>query len=244
MYGDPFGALAGNVRSVCRTESEGEIMRPPVTYKNYGTYLWTMITDKTGTIYQTLAGNVGPNTPWGIRVWRIPPGKTAELIYFIEGGNGTLYVDDITKKLYFYGTDNVGAPYYVEIAGFVYPSDKPDVTVVNINENQVAVLKQEIATSNAIANRASATANTAVSTANDTAAQIIGLQRQIGMMQQQITALQSQVIPRNQIEDIVWSKIWDVNYLIRLGFLDGKSAIPQVQDYLHDLGIYIKSFLK
>jgi len=52
------------------------------------------------------------------------------------------------------------------------------------------------------------------------------------------------VLSKAQIEDIVWTKIWDVNYLIRLGFIKGSSDIQQVQDYLVDLASYIKRIVK
>ena len=92
---------------------------PPVSVYNYPTYLWQMVTDKTGTIFQTLAGNAGPNTAWGVRVWRCPPGQSPQLVYFLENGNGVLYVDDMSKKLNFLATTPDRKPFIVPIDGFV-----------------------------------------------------------------------------------------------------------------------------
>lgn len=218
-------------------------MQPPVNEMNYPTYLWQLIIDKTGTIYQTLNGNVGTGTPWGTRVWRIPPGKPAELIYYVDG-NGQLYVDQIKKRLLFLGTDANRRPFYIVIEGYIHPADCPDSTIVNINETQTALLKQGIATANSTANSAYTLASNATQSANDARAQITNLQKQISDLQLQINAMQTKIIPRSQIEDIVWSKIWDVNYLIRMGFISGSSTIEQVQQYLIDLASYIKRVMK
>jgi hypothetical protein len=62
-------------------------------------------------------------------------------------------------------------------------------------------------------------------------------------LEQQVAALQIQVnnlLTPQQVADLVWSKVWDINYQIRMGFLAGKSPIEQVQDYLNDLAVYIK----
>lgn len=219
-------------------------MQPPVNEMNYPTYLWQLITDKTGAVYQTLNGDIGPGTPWGTRVWRIPPGKPAELVYFVQDGNGQLYVDQMNKRLLFLGTDKNRRPFWIVIEGYIHPADCPDSTVVNINETQTALLKQGIATANSTANSAYTLASNATASANDARAQILNLQKQITNMQGQINTMQGQIIPRSQIEDIVWSKIWDVNYLIRLGFITGSSTIEQVQQYLIDLAAYIKRVMK
>lgn len=50
-------------------------------------------------------------------------------------------------------------------------------------------------------------------------------------------------LTRQEVEDIVWSKIWDVNYLIRMGFIQGSSTISQVQDYLNDLTNFVKKII-
>ena len=82
-----------------------------------------------------------------------------------------------------------------------------------------------------------------MSTSTDLKKQMAALQTQISAMQNQISSLQSQIFTQQQIEDIVWQKIWDVNYLIRMGFLQGSSTIQQVQDYINDLAVYIKKVM-
>ena len=78
--------------------------KPPVTYGNYQTYLWCYITDKTGTVFQTLGGDIGAGTGWGTRVWRCPPGEKPQLVYYIDQGNGALTVDHMNRRLLFLGT--------------------------------------------------------------------------------------------------------------------------------------------
>jgi DUF917 family protein len=71
-------------------------------------------------------------------------------------------------------------------------------------------------------------------------AEVRRLQAQIATLTQQQQQMAQQILSKSQIEDIVWAKIWDVNYLIRMGFLQGSSTIQQVQDYLNDLTVFIK----
>jgi D-alanyl-D-alanine dipeptidase len=118
--------------------------------------------------------------------------------------------------------------------------------VVNVDESSLNAVKQSVATAQAMANSASSQAlqaKTTASAANNTAAaalaKVAEQSKQIEQLQAQINAL----LTPNQVTDLVWSKIWDVNYLIRLGFVEGKSADPSVQNYLVDLAYYIKKWV-
>jgi len=194
--------------------------------------------DKSGTMYHMAVGRLGPNQQWGLHVFRTPPGKKAELLLLIPDANGSLEIVNRTLRVVW--CDPQGKQWWQEIPGFIYWDDKPSGTTVNINEAQVATLKQQIATAQQMAGTAQGTATTALNKANSQDAKIASLERQIAAMQNQISNLQNQILSKQQIEDIVWSKIWDVNYLIRMGFLQGSSSIQQVQDYLNDLTVFIK----
>lgn len=218
---------------------------PPVSVYNYPTYLWQMVTDKTGTIFQTLAGNAGPNTAWGVRVWRCPPGQPPQLVYFLENGNGVLYVDDMSKKLNFLATTPDRKPFIVPIDGYIHPVDCPDTTVVNVNESQLASVRQSIATTQAMAQSAQATATNAAGTANDAAAQIATLSRTVASLDARLTAIQNQVnglLTPSQVADLVWQKIKDINYLYRLAFnaWPTNSPDPDIRAYVTDLVNLIK----
>lgn len=214
--------------------------KPPVNSKNYPSYLWQIITDKTGTQFQTLTGRLQPNGPWGVRVWRCPPNGKPELVYFLQDGNGRLSVDDMTKKLKFCATDKDWNPFTVTIEGYIHPADCPDSTVVNVNEVQVASLKQGIATAQSQANSAYANSEQAKKIANDANAQIANLQKTVSALQAQVNALQAQVnsLPTNStVADIVWQKLKDMNYLYRLGFLAWPKPDPDadIKAYIDDL---------
>lgn len=218
--------------------------KPPVTYTNYSSYLWAYVTDKTGTVFQTLGGNIGPNTGWGTRVWRCPPGQPIQLVYFIDGGNGTLTVDHMNKRLLFLGTVN-GQPFCEVIEGYVYPDDIPQPTIVNIDESQLATVRQSIATTTGIAEQAKAMAKDAEAVAYDTRDTVKALQGQIDALRNQVAAQQNQInalLTPNQVSDLVWSKIKDVNYLYRLAFIAWPTPAPDqdIRSYVADLVALIK----
>lgn len=201
---------------------------PMTAYSAGGSWAYT---DKTGTVYQQIVGRQTTGGQWGIHIWRTPPGQKSELLIFVPNANGGLLIND--KKLLLSYTTEPGRQYQIEIPGFIFWDDTPSGQVVDIDENQVAILKQEIITARTAANAAMQTATAALNKTAEQSAQIQALNAKI-------TALENRMITRPQIEDIVWSKIWDVNYLIRMGFLDGKSEIRQVQDYINDLAVYIR----
>jgi hypothetical protein len=183
--------------------------------------------DKTGTLYQLIVGRMGTGQQWGLHLWRTAPNQKPELMYLIPDANGSLIIVD--KELRRQG--------YLPVPGFIHWSDTPSSQVVNVDEAQVKVIKSEIATTQNIATQARVTANTAKNTADTTMARLVALEAKVASMEKQM-------LSRSQIEDIVWSKIWDVNYMIRMGFIQSTSAIREVQDYLNDLAVYIKRIVK
>lgn len=220
-------------------------MKPPVSVYNYPTYLWQYVTDKTGTVFQTLVGNAGGATPWGVRIWRCPPAQPAQLIYFMPDGNGSLSIDHMNKRLLFLGTDPQRQPFYFVVEGYVYPDDIPAPTVVNINESQLASVRQSIATTQSMANVAQGTANSAMTTATAARSDVDRLTKQVNALQSQLAAQQSQIdalLTPSQVADLVWQKIKDINYLYRLAFLAWPKRNPDadIAAYVDDLVALIR----
>jgi hypothetical protein len=211
--------------------------RPPVVYPNYVPAHWSYIVDKTGAIYQTINGNVGGGTPWGFRVWRTAPNQKPQLMYYGDG-SGILIVS--YKKLYALVTDAQWQQWIVQIDGYIDPDDTPSSTIVDVNEAQVAGLKQSIATAQQLAQQASSTANNAQSDVKSLQDTVKQLQQKVDAQQNTITALQlqvSQLLTPSQVSDLVWQKLKDMNYLYRLAFIAWPALSPDVdiRAYVNDL---------
>lgn len=202
------------------------------------------VIDKTGTIYQVTQGDNNKTAPWAVRVWRCPPKAKPEQIFSITDGHGALVV--INKKLYFGYT--TGRPdwkqAYEEVPGYIDWDNTPSGTVVNVNEQAMAVYKQQVALAQNTAQTAQVTANKALSASTAAAASSTKLQQQIDALNLQVATLQKQMLTQSQVEDIVWTKTWDILYLIRMGYLKGTSSIQNVQDWLNDLRFYITNFIR
>jgi len=217
-------------------------IRLPISAPSYSAGGANFYIDKTGAIYQTWVGRTVAGGDWGSHVYRTAPGAPSQLLFFQPGING--YLEVMNKQLWFGYCDARGAQWRLLIDGYIDPSDTPSSAVVNVDEAQVAGLKQSINTAQSTADRASGTATRATQTANDASNDVHNLAVTVATLQAQVNALQAQSLTKSQVEDIVWAKIWDVNYLIRLGFINGTSPIQQVQDYLVDLATYIKRIVK
>ena len=105
----------------------------------------------------------------------------------------------------------------------------------------MAVYKQQVALAQTTANQAQYDSQQAIAQVNNLKTQVANLQAQITKLNVQVASLSAQQLTPQQIQDIVWSKIWDVNYLIRLGFVNGSSPDPQVQAYITDDATFIKN---
>lgn len=216
-------------------------IQAPFTAPCYGD--GTIVTDKAGTVFQVWTGRLTPNGPWGPHIWRTAKGGKPQLIWFIANCNGKQLII-MNKELFFSYTLPNGGQWLQPIDGYIDWSDTPSSQVVNVDESSLNAVKQSIATTNTLANSAYSLANSATNVSNNAMNKVNSQQTQINALQNQINQLQQQIISKQSIEDIVWSKIWDVNYLIRQGFVDGKSSIQQVQDYLVDLAFYIRKISK
>jgi hypothetical protein len=218
-------------------------VQAPFTAACYGA--GTFIIDKIGTRFQVWTGRLTNPGPWGPHIYRTVSGGKPELVWFMENANGTQLIV-MNKQLWFSYTPQNAGQWGQIIDGYIDPSDEPSSKVVNVDESSLNAVKQSVATAQAMANSASSQAlqaKTTASAANNTAAaalaKVAEQSKQIEQLQAQINAL----LTPNQVTDLVWSKIWDVNYLIRLGFVEGKSADPSVQNYLVDLAYYIKKWV-
>ena len=202
---------------------------------NYGGQITNFAPDRTGAVYSLNLCRLTPNGPWGPRVYRIPPKGAPQLIAFVQDASaGHLVVAN--RKLYFLYSVN-GKCYSDQIEGYIDPDDTPSSNVVNINTSQIQTLQQQITTSNQMINAQNAKIAQLTTQVNQQA-------KTLQTVQAQISQIQSQLLTQSQVEDIVWTKTWDILYLIRLGYLQGSSSIQNVQAWLNDLAVYIRSIAK
>ncbi len=202
---------------------------------NYGGQITNIAPDRTGAIYSLNLCRLVPNGPWGPRVYRIPPKGAPQLISFVQDASaGHLVVAN--RKLYFLYSLS-GRCYYQIIEGYIDPDDTPSSTVVNINTSQIQTLQQQITT-----------LQQQITAVTQETALLRSRQNQQATILQscldKIGELQSQIMTPDQIADLVWSKTWDILYLIRLGYLQGSSSVQQVQDWLNDLTVFIRRVIK
>ena len=216
-------------------------IRAPFTAPCYGA--GSIIIDKAGTVFQVWTGRLTNPGAFGPHIYRTVQGGKPELVWFLENANGQ-YMVIMNKQLYFSYTPAKSGQWLQQIDGYIDPSDTPSSQVVNVDESALNAVRQSIVAVQGIATTADYKATNAQTTANNAQATADNAKAQIAALQSQVNALQNQVLTKAQVEDIVWAKIWDVNYLIRLGFVKGSSDIQQVQDYLVDLASYIKRIVK
>ena len=205
----------------------------------------SIVIDKTGTTFQVWTGRLTNPGAWGSRIYRTVKGGKPELVWFIENANvGNLII--MNKQLFIPYQPPKGSQALQQISGYIDPSDTPSSQVVNVDESALNTVWQSIATTQSMVNgvdykatRAQTTAQNAQTTADNAKAQVAALQAQVNALQAQVNALMTP----NQVADLVWAKVWDANYQIRMGFIAGKSPIQQVQDYLVDLATYIRNIV-
>lgn len=212
--------------------------RMPVPTKSYPAQGAPCTYDRTGADYTVQVGNLSGAGPWGFYLFRTPKGGKPQQLFFAPDSNGDLVV--INRKLYIRYCDKNWIQWWAEVPGYIDPDNQPSSQTINVNEAAMAVYKQQVALAQNTANGAMAQSQTANNQVESLRAEIRRLQAQIATLTQQQQQMAQQILSKSQIEDIVWAKIWDVNYLIRMGFLQGSSTIQQVQDYLNDLTVFIK----
>jgi hypothetical protein len=216
--------------------------RLPAKTKSYPAQRADFRVDRTGATYQVQIGNLSGSGAWGLYLFRTPKNGKPEQLFFAPDANGGLQV--INRKLWLSYCDKDWIQWAAEVPGYIDPDDKPSSNVVDINTSELDVYKQQVALAQNTANQALNVSNSTKNQVSAMASDITALKKQVATLTSQVNNLQSQILNKQQIEDIVWSKIWDVNYLIRMGFLQGKSTIREVQDYLNDLAVYIRNITK
>ena len=194
--------------------------------------------DKTGTIYYLWDGRITNPGPWGTHVYRALVGQSPELIFFLENSGGSLVV--VNKQLWYTYSDAKGIPWRVLIASYIDPQDTPSSTVVQVDEAALSAVKLSVVTAQTTANavdykaaRALTMSQTALATAEKARAEIVALQAKIN-------AMQPQGVNEQKVADIVWAKLWDVVYMLRMGMNTGSSQDPNIQGWINDLVNFIK----
>lgn len=214
-----------------------DLPQPMIAYSAGGSWTYT---DRTGTRYQQIVGRQSDKSAWGLHIWRTPPNGKSELLMFLKDCNGGLLINN--RQLMVVYCDASGRQHEAVVPGFIYWDDTPSSTIVNVNEAQVAVLKQENATTRTIADSADSTARFAVMQTDILTKSLVELQKKVNALQQQVETLQSQQLTQSQVEDIVWAKIRDMNYLYRLAFIEypRRVADPEINAYVTDLCTLIR----
>jgi hypothetical protein len=193
--------------------------------------------DKTGAIYHTSMGASTAGAPFGIHVWKQVKGKPSQEILFYPGDHGALTV--IGNTLFFIHNRAAQKDSQLEeIPGYIYPGDMVPSTVVNINDKQVAELKQQLTTAQNQANAAYAQSQKAMSLVSSLSNQVDALTARVAKLEQ--SGGGTSPVDKQQIEDIVWQKIMDVMWIIRQAMNSGSSTDPNIQGYLMDLTAFIK----
>lgn len=190
--------------------------------------------DKTGTLYMTTMGDAGNG--FGTNLWRIPPNQPAQLIMNFPGDHGSLHV--LNKRLIFVRNGGNRSQTFMVVEGYVHPGDELSNTVVNINEAQLASVRQQLQTAMAAASAADSKANTAMQ-------QVNALRAEINTLKNRITKLEAggtgnAIVDEGKIADIVWAKLWDAIYILRMAMNAGVSKDPNAQGWIHDLEKFIK----
>jgi hypothetical protein len=193
--------------------------------------------DKSGAIYHTSMGSNSTGAPFGIHLWKDAPGKPPQEILFYPGDHGALKV--MGNTLYFIHNRAAQKDSQLEeIPGYIYPGDTVPSTVVNINDKQVAELKQQLGTAQNQANAAYAQSQKAMSLVSSLSNQVEALTARVTKLEQ--SGGGTSPVDKQQIEDIVWQKIMDVMWIIRQAMNSGSSTDPNIQGYLMDLTAFIK----
>jgi hypothetical protein len=220
------------------TQQSGEVpIRLPGNRPTYGPGKPFYI-DKTGTIYYLWDGRLTNPGPWGTHVYRAAVGQSPQLIFFLEDSGGTLVV--VNKQLWYTYANAKGIPYRLLIASYIDPQDTPSSTVVQVDEAALSAVKLSVAAAQGSANSADYKAARAHVSANNAMATAENAKAQVAALQARVDAMQSQGVNEQKIADIVWAKLWDVMYLLRMGMNEGKSNDANIQGWINDLTNFIK----
>lgn len=192
------------------------------------------IVDKSGALYITSMGANSTGSPFGIHVWRIAKGmKVKQEVLFYPGDHGGLSI--LWGKLFFVH-NQAGSKRIVleEIPGFIPQDSTLSSTTVNLNESQLALINKQLETSAKRAEGAYAQSSQAM-------ARIVALEKRIAALEARPAVSSSPAgLSKAQIEDVVWTKIWDIFFLLRGGMNEGSSKMADVQNWINDLTSFIR----
>lgn len=214
----------------------------PFTATSYGA--GSMVVDRAGTIFQVWTGRLTNPGAWGSRIYRTVKGGKPELVWFIEDANvGTLII--MNKQLFIPYQPPKGRQQLQQLDGYIDPSDEPSSTVVNVDESALNSVKQSISNAQASATtidykatRAQSTAQNAQITADKAKAEVAALQVKVASLEARLNSFQQTSV--SQVTDVVWTKLWDAFYLIRMAMNSGNSTDSNIQGFLVDLTSFIK----
>lgn len=219
------------------TQQSTAPIQAPFNATSYGA--GSMTIDKTGTIFQVWTGRLTNPGAWGSRVYRTVKGGKPELVWFIEDANaGVLTV--INKQLFLTYQPPKGCQQLQQIDGYIDFADQPSSTVVNVDESALSSIKQSVTVAQKTADMVDYKAARAQSIAQDAQKAADEAKAQVAALQARIDALQPQGVNVQQVADIVWAKLWDVMYLLRMGMNAGKSDDLNIQGWVNDLTSFIK----
>lgn len=214
----------------------------PFNAPSYGA--GSMVIDKAGTIFQVWTGRLTNPGAWGSRIYRTVKGGKPELVWFIEDANtGALII--MNKQLFLPYQPPKGRQQLQQIHGYIDPSDEPSSAVVNVDESALNSVKQSLAVMQAGITQADYKATSAQNIAKNLQATNAKLESNLATLQAQVASLQSrlntlQPAGSGQVADIVWAKLWDSIYLIRMAMNSGNSTDSNIQGFLVDLTSFIK----
>jgi ribosomal protein L29 len=129
-----------------------------------------------------------------------------------------------------------------ELDGYIDPSDEPSSSVVDVNESALNAVKQSIAAAQTTASTVDYKAARALNTAQDAQTTANNLRKELAALQAQVNAMQSAYAKNansQELADLVWAKLWDTVYLLRMGMNSG-SRDANVQAWVSDLTSFIK----
>jgi hypothetical protein len=205
----------------------------PIPFGTYG-HTPQYVLSKDGSVYTTAIGSMGGKQPWKSRVWRITADSKAEVVFETPAAialhvvNGELlcvWVDP-TKGGY---TSKIVV---TKIEGYIPIEGVVSSQTVDINEAQVGQLKQQLGVALAQAAEAKQAA--------------ASLTNRLEKLQQRVASLESRPqvsakpVDEQKIADIVWAKLWDTIYILRMGMNAGFSTDVNVAGWINDLTSFVR----
>lgn len=199
----------------------------------FGTYSHSpqLVIGKDGAIYTTGIGDMSKKRTWRGRVWKFTPQGPAEMVFEAPGAHLALHV--IGNQLFCAWIDLKGKVGYDIIEGYIPLESELPMRTVNVNETQLDQLKQQLA-------QAQENASRAQRASESLSAKVDQLTQRIKELEKRPTAQSAASVNPNEIADIVWAKMWDSIYLLRMGMNSGFSSDVNIAGWINDLTAFIR----